>query len=141
MFHITDRANRESIRRHGLDWRRMGTALGIAGSRAPRYEGIFLAEGKGIAMFFVDMARMNERHAIDVWEVRLDLDVDLHLDDDDDSDWTDHLPADGPLVQHTDGFLCYLEPIPPECLRLIDPEALREGSAGSGGRFRLPSPP
>jgi hypothetical protein len=35
MFHVTDSANRESIRQHGLDWRRMGTALGIAGSRVP----------------------------------------------------------------------------------------------------------
>jgi hypothetical protein len=126
MFHVTDRANRESIRQHGLDWRRMGAALGIAGSRVPEHPGVFLAEGEGIAKFFVDMARMNERHAIDVWEVQLDLDLDLHLDDDDDSDLSDHLPPEGPLVQHADGFLCYLQPIPPERLKLIDPEALRD---------------
>jgi hypothetical protein len=38
MFHVSDRANRESIRQHGLDWRRMGGAMGIAGNRAPECE-------------------------------------------------------------------------------------------------------
>jgi hypothetical protein len=30
-FHVTSSRNRESILRHGLDWRHMGEALGIAG--------------------------------------------------------------------------------------------------------------
>ena len=41
--HVTAAVNRESIRRHGLDWRRMSVATGIAGSRGPELEGIFLA--------------------------------------------------------------------------------------------------
>jgi hypothetical protein len=125
LYHVTDRANRESIRQHGIDWRKMGTSLGIAGSRAPEHQGVFLAEEPGIARFFVDMARRNGRHAIDVWEVDLDLDFNRNFDADDD-DLLDRLPPGGPLIQHGDGFLCYLEPIPPERLRLIDPDALRE---------------
>ncbi len=35
MLHVTVAANRASIRRHGLDWRRMGAAPGVAGSRPP----------------------------------------------------------------------------------------------------------
>jgi hypothetical protein len=120
LFHVTDRANRESIRLHGLDWRRMSTALGISGSRVPECEGIFLAEDAGVAKWFVEMGRKNSRRAIDVWEVSLDIDIDLNLDD----DLSGSLPPEGPLVQHADGFLCYLEPIAPERLKLIDPEAL-----------------
>ena len=35
LYHVTSVLNRESIAQHGLDWRRMGAARGIAGSRAP----------------------------------------------------------------------------------------------------------
>ena len=35
MFHATATENRQSILRHGLDWRQMGTVPGIAGSREP----------------------------------------------------------------------------------------------------------
>jgi hypothetical protein len=52
----------------------------------------------------------------------IDLDIDFDLDD----DLSGKLPPDGPLVQHEDGFLCYLKPIPPERMKLIDPEALRD---------------
>ena len=34
MFHVTATANRESIRRHGLDWRRMGAARASPGAPA-----------------------------------------------------------------------------------------------------------
>jgi hypothetical protein len=124
MFHVSDTANRESIRQHGLDWRRMGDAPGIAGSRVPEHQAVFLAEDLDVAKWFVQMGGWNDRHDIDVWEVHLDLDVDLHFDEDD-SEPSDRLPPDGPLMQHADGYLCYLEPIPPERLKLVDPEALR----------------
>jgi hypothetical protein len=117
MYHVTDRANRESIGRHGLDWRRMGAVPGIAGSRAPEHRGVFLAEDLEVVKFFVEMGQSNERHEIDVWEVSLDLDVELS--EEEPSPCT-------PLVRHADGFLCYLEPIPPERLRLIDPAAFRD---------------
>jgi hypothetical protein len=34
--------NRHSIAQYGLDWARMGAAPGIAGSRRPEVEGVFL---------------------------------------------------------------------------------------------------
>jgi hypothetical protein len=52
--------------------------------------------------------------AIDVWEVSLDLDVDL----------SGYLPPDGPLVDHEDGYLYCSQPIPPQQLKLIDPQTL-----------------
>ena len=42
LFHVTSSLNRESIQAHGLDWRRMGAARGIAGSSAPEQAGCFL---------------------------------------------------------------------------------------------------
>jgi hypothetical protein len=126
LFHVADRANRESIRQHGLDWRLMGQAPGIAGSRVPEHPGVFLAEDLEVAKWFVEMGGWGNRYDIDVWEVHLDLDVDLDFDQDDDSEPADRLPPDGALVQHADGYLCYLEPIPPERLKLIDPEELRD---------------
>jgi hypothetical protein len=122
LFHVSDRANRESIRRHGLDWRRMGTTPGIAGSHVPEHAGVFLAEDEGTAKWFVEMGRSGGVTDLDVWEVSLDLDLDVDLGD----DLSGSLPPDGPLVQHADGFLCYLRPIAPERLKLIDPEALRD---------------
>jgi hypothetical protein len=123
MFHVSDRANRESIRQHGLDWRRMGGAMGIAGNRVPECEGVFLAESLEAAKYFVEMGRSTERHDIDVWEVSLDLDLDFDFGPDD--EWADHLLPEGLLIQHQDGYLCYLQPIPPERLKLVDPERLR----------------
>jgi hypothetical protein len=125
LFHVTDAANRESIRRHGLDWRRMGHALGIAGSHVPEYPGVFVCEDLDCAKWFVEMGQRNDRRDIDVWEVYLDLDIDLHLDEEDGAEPSEYLPPGGPLVQHADGFLCYVEPIPPERLKVIDPDALR----------------
>jgi len=50
MFHVTATANRESIRRHGLDWRRMGAAPGIAGSTRPELPAMFACdEGRTLA--------------------------------------------------------------------------------------------
>lgn len=116
LFHVTDAANRESVRRHGLDWRRMSTTPGIAGSEAPECEGVFLARDSWEAKWFVEMGRRRGVTTIDVWEVSLDLDVDLSRD----------LPPGGPLVDHQDGHLYCTQPIPPQQLKLIDVEALEE---------------
>ena len=69
-FHATFSANRESISRHGLDWTRM-TGSGIAGSRRPEAEGVFLCADLESAEWF---AQMGTRHgqAVDIWAVRLD---------------------------------------------------------------------
>jgi hypothetical protein len=63
-FHVTSSLNRESIRRFGLDWTRMGAASGIAGSTVPEVEGIFLDE---LPDFFVRMN--NTGGPVDVWAV------------------------------------------------------------------------
>ena len=118
MFHVSDAANRESIRQHGLDWRRMGQARGIAGSPAPECEGIFLAEDMYVAKWFVDMGRQRDLRDVDVWEVRLDLDADVDFSRDQPA------PPGTPLVRHQEGHICFLEPIPPECLQLVEPERL-----------------
>lgn len=68
LCHVTAAANRQSIRRHGLDWRRMGGAHGIAGSPAPELPAIFLCEDREDADFFVHMARF----PVDIWTVRVD---------------------------------------------------------------------
>lgn len=66
-FHVTSAANRASIRRHGLDWSRMGAAPGIAGSRAPEVQGCFLAADEWDADYFVRMN--NTGGPVDVWQV------------------------------------------------------------------------
>jgi hypothetical protein len=111
LFHVTETANRESIQRHGLDWRKMNTTPGIAGSRVPECEGVFLARDAWEAKWFMDMGRNRGVEHLDVWEVALDLDVDLSAD----------LPPGGPLVDHQDGYLYCTRPIPPERLKLTDP--------------------
>ncbi len=66
-WHVTSSTNRESIREHGLDWRRMGAARGIAGSQTPEQEGCFLA----FDMFTVDWFLRFDATTLplDVWEV------------------------------------------------------------------------
>jgi hypothetical protein len=65
-FHVSSRANRESIRAYGLDWSRMGAAPGIAGSRVPEAEGVFLCQEFYVG-FFVGMN--NTGGPVDVWAV------------------------------------------------------------------------
>ena len=85
---------------HGLDWRRMGAAPGIAGSRVPEQEGCFLAPDEFTADFFV---RMNAPGGpVDVWEVSGVSEEDL---------------LDSP-----EGFAYLPAVIPPEQLRLIRTE-------------------
>jgi hypothetical protein len=68
MSHVTAAVNRDSIRRHGLDWTKMGAVTGVAGSTAPELPAIFLCEDDFDAAFFIRMARQ----PTDVWEVRVD---------------------------------------------------------------------
>src|SRR5271168_2027913 len=68
MFHVTATENRQSILRHGLDWRQMGTIAGIAGSREPELPAVFLCENRDEIGFFTEMSRL----PADVWAVRVD---------------------------------------------------------------------
>lgn len=75
MFHVTSAANRTSIDRHGLDWSRMSGARGIAGSRLPEVDGIFLSQDRFTAEFFVRMN--NTGGPVDMWTVDDVDEVDL----------------------------------------------------------------
>ncbi|WP_245556895.1 hypothetical protein [Jongsikchunia kroppenstedtii] len=67
LYHVSSALNRASIKEHGLDWRRMGSARGIAGSAAPEHEGCFLARSEQESRWFV---RMNGTGGpVDVWQV------------------------------------------------------------------------
>lgn len=68
MSHVTAAVNRDSIRRHGLDWTRMGAATGVAGNTEPELPAIFLCDDDFDASFFLRMARQPS----DVWEVLVD---------------------------------------------------------------------
>jgi hypothetical protein len=67
VYHVTSSRNRASIQAHGLDWRRMGAASGIAGSPRPELEGCFLALDDWTANYFVDLN--NTGGPVDVWAV------------------------------------------------------------------------
>lgn len=64
MYHVTATENRSSIERWGLDWDRMGSSPGVAGSPKPEAPGIWLTE-HAEDDFFIEMAR----HAVQMWEV------------------------------------------------------------------------
>jgi hypothetical protein len=68
MFHASRSVNRESIARHGLDWRRM-SGPGIAGSDEPEWAGIFLSSELESARWF---ASMSGAGPADIWRVRVD---------------------------------------------------------------------
>lgn len=67
MFHVSSVLNRESILAYGLDWTRMGAACGIAGSRVPEQDGVFLCRDEYEAGWFVEMN--NTGGPVDVWVV------------------------------------------------------------------------
>ena len=96
-FHVTSVENRTSIQHHGLDWRRMGAAPGIAGSRCPEQEGCFLAFDEWTADYFVEMN--NTGGPVDVWAV----------------DGVD----EETLVTSGEGYDYYPGVIPPARLRLV----------------------
>jgi hypothetical protein len=67
LFHVTSVANRESILAHGLDWSRMLDARGIAGSRRPELDGVFVCVDEFEVDWFVRMN--NTGGPVDVWAV------------------------------------------------------------------------
>ena len=106
MFHATAVANRDSISRHGLDWRRMSTANGIAGSHKPELPAIFLCESREDVGFFTDMSQAST----DVWAVRVDglwLEGDPGADGGGGSNW-----------------MIVTEPIGPDRLKLVDTDVV-----------------
>jgi hypothetical protein len=66
-FHATFAKNRESILRHGLDYRRM-VGPGIAGSLKAEAPGVFLTYDLESAHWF---ARMGRRGPVDIWAADL----------------------------------------------------------------------
>jgi hypothetical protein len=93
LFHVTAAANRESIARHGLDWRQMGAAPGIAGSLEPERAAVFVCRTREEADFFVPMGTSGS----DVWAIRAD------------GLWVENGPR---------GWLIISEPVPAGRLRL-----------------------
>lgn len=91
--HATAAANRESIIEFGLDWNRMGVAQGIAGSRRPELDAVFLDHVETIEFF----TRMS-RQPCDVWEV----------------------DVTGLWLEKDEGWLIHRSPIVPDRLRLIE---------------------
>jgi hypothetical protein len=96
-FHVTSSHNRESILRHGLDWRYMNESSGIAGSVEPEQQGCFLCRGESDVEFFVGMN--NTGDPVDVWAV---AGVD-----------------EGSLAQSSEGFDFIPAPIPADRLTLV----------------------
>jgi hypothetical protein len=76
-FHVSSVLNRASIDAHGLDWRLMGAAPGIAGSPSAEVEGCFLCEDEWTADWFRDLN--NTGGPVDVWSVD-GVEVDSLLD-------------------------------------------------------------
>jgi len=104
-FHVTASVNRESIATHGLDWRRMGTAPGIANSRwKPELPCVLLCHDGENPEFFILMGRQ----PCDVWAVQVD------------GLWLESGPVGWDLLP---------APVPPERLSLVerdvDPNAVR----------------
>lgn len=105
-YHVTSTRNRESIRRHGLDWTRMLDQPGIAGSPVAEGACVFLSRDLDEADFFVTISR-SHHESVDIWEATLPEDIDL---------WGDAPPA--PPYGEMDGFLYRTQPIPPDRVRL-----------------------
>ncbi|MFN2468292.1 MAG: hypothetical protein ABR521_09235 [Gaiellaceae bacterium] len=94
MYHVTPSVNRDSIAAHGLDWQRMASEPGIAGSMEPELAAVFLCESLDAASFFVWMAS----RTVDIWEV----------------DVTGRWLESGP-----DGWYMLPEPVPRDRIRLV----------------------
>lgn len=71
VFHVSPKSNRESIRRHGLDWTRMGDAPGLASNElVPERPAIFVCRDISEAHWFARFAK--GRFSVDIWCIRLD---------------------------------------------------------------------
>jgi hypothetical protein len=113
VYHVTSSINRGSIAEHGLDWRPMGDEPGVAGSPVAEEEGVFLARDSEEAEWFVSMGRRHHL-SLDVWEVTLEHDLDVNGDRD--PSWLPYL--------FISGFLCAIDPISPDRLRLVREKSL-----------------
>jgi hypothetical protein len=114
-FHVTSSLNRASIQQHGLDWRRMGAAPGIAGSRRPEQEGIFLVHDEWNVEWFAHMGLEGEHKSLDVWAVTLPDDPEIDAE------------TEYPLVA---------KPIPTEAIRLHTADwTTRDPGAVAGDLF------
>jgi hypothetical protein len=103
-YHVTASRNRESIERYGLDWSRMGSVSGIAGSRRPEVDGVFLCRDDGEVEFF---CRMNAAGGpVDVWQV--------------------NGVGESDLILAPEGFVYLPRPVPIEDLRLVQSMRLPE---------------
>lgn len=96
-YHVSSVQNRESIRRYGLDWTKMGQARGIAGSRKPEVEGCFLCIEAEEAEWFVRIN--NTGTPVDVWAI-------------------DGIEPDQ-LLSSPEGYSYFPEPIAPHRLSLV----------------------
>jgi hypothetical protein len=67
MYHVTSSRNRVSVEKYGLDWSRMASAPGIAGSRVPEIHGVFVCRSRFEVDFFVRLN--NSGGPVDVWAV------------------------------------------------------------------------
>lgn len=118
-WHVTSSENRRSIEEHGLDWRQMGIAGGVAGHatgrRTPEAEGIFLCEDWFEVEWFAQMARSTGIESVDVWEFSLE-------------------PTETAVEDQT-GYRFLPHPIPRERLRLVrqdwSPPSLEEAAEDS----------
>ena len=97
LFHVTSTKNRTSIQAHGLNWKRMKDAPGIAGSQRAEQEGVFLCEDESEADWFVRMN--NTGGPVDVWAVEA-------IDKEE-------------LIEAPEGHLYLARPIPPDRLTLV----------------------
>lgn len=116
-LHVTSTINRESIRAHGLDWRRMGEAPGIAGSVRPEQAGVFVCRDEFECEFFVSMN--NTGGPVDVWVL-------------------DGVTEDE-LVQSPEGFVYVPRAVPPTAVRLVRTDVSRspepEPQVGGPGAY------
>jgi hypothetical protein len=106
-YHVTSSLNRDSIAKYGLDWRRMSSAPGIAGSQSYEAVGVFLVFDPFDADWLVQMGK--HRHArVDIWQVTIDdLEIDIN----------ESRPA--PYGSRPMATPYYTQPIPSSKLKLI----------------------
>jgi hypothetical protein len=109
MYHASRSANRDSIARHGLDWRLMSASPGIAGSAEAEWPGIFLCTDLEGALFFAGMPGPGPA---DVWSARVD------------GLWLEGAPdADG---GGSDDWMIALQPIGPDRIELVRRDVMHD---------------
>jgi hypothetical protein len=99
-FHVSPSLNRDSIEKHGLDWRHMGATNGVAGGwQKPEVAGIYLCHDEWEVEWFAEMAISAGHPKVDVWEVSL---------------------SEGSvLVEGDGGYEYFAESVPREAIRLV----------------------